>query len=173
MNPGAKTLFKAGGAAVLIIVAACVLFREAGSIQGSNPDTTRLWFYIPATKQLYAASADTIPPDQHNGDAVRAFVVSFDAAAKAPNSRKIVYLETFTPDLKDLLERIKAAHVARRIFDGTIPARGSSYFGSNTLVRRADEPDWHPVNTPEGRKIMAEWRTWRGPHGERPVACVP
>jgi hypothetical protein len=171
VNSGASTILKGGGAALLLAVAVWLGVDQFRASRQANPDTTRIWFYKLSTRELYVTDADTIPPDKANDGGVRAMVVTFDA--KSSKSRKIAYLETCSPQLKDLLELIKAARATHHVFDGKIPARGSSFFQGNTLVRRVDDSEWFSINTPEGQKIIGEWLAWRGPHGERPVACVP
>ena len=54
-----------------------------------------------------------------------------------------------------------------------IPSQNSPGFQDNTLVKRPGEASWHAVSTEEARQIMAEWREWRGPAGQRPIISVP
>ena len=35
------------------------------------------------------------------------------------------------------------------------------------------QPAFNTGYTEEARKIMTEWRDWRGPAGEKPIICVP
>jgi len=71
------------------------------------------------------------------------------------------------------LERAQAAHAAKRPFGEKIPSQNSPDFQDNTLVKRPGEASWHAVSTEEARQIMAEWREWRGPAGQRPIISVP
>ncbi len=86
--------------------------------------------------------ASTVPPDKgiggSSGDGVRAVVVAFRAEQSDPHKWRIAYLETFTPELKDLLEKVQAARAAGRAFKGRIPARDSDYFQTNSLVKSLD-----------------------------------
>ena len=54
-----------------------------------------------------------------------------------------------------------------------IPPRDSDYVQTNSLVKGPDEAEWHSSNSLEGRRVMGEWRSWRGPDGQPPVVCVP
>jgi hypothetical protein len=100
-------------------------------------------------------------------------VVAFPGEEDDPSRRRIAYLEKYSPDLKLLLERVKAAHAARRPTRERIPPPDSRFCQDNTLVRRLDETDWHEASSPEGRKTMSEWRSRTGPRGQRPIVCVP
>ena len=66
-----------------------------------------------------------------------------------------------------------AAHAAKRPFKEKIPGRESDYFRDNMLVKRPGEALWRTLGSEEARKIMAEWREWRGPDGQRPIISVP
>ena len=146
-------------------------FRRTGE-EGAT-----IWFYDQSEKRLYEVPRDTIPPHKgiggRSGDGVRAVVVAFRAEQSDPRKRRIAYLETYTPALKELLERAGAARAAGRAFKGGVPPRDSSYFQTNCLVKGPEESEWHASSSPEGRRAMTEWRSWRGPDGQPPVVCVP
>lgn len=174
VNSPPNPILKTGVAAGLIAFAIWFGLEQFRAFRHSGQDGSRVWFYNVESKSLYSEEGDAIAPVKHSGnEGVRAMVVGFDGKSSDPTKCRIAYLETFTPELKGLLEQVKSARAAGRVYDGKIPARGGSFFESNTLVRRAEETEWHPVNTPEGQKIMAEWKSWRGPNGERPLASVP
>jgi hypothetical protein len=71
------------------------------------------------------------------------------------------------------LGRAEAARGAKRPFGEKVPSQNSAYFQDNTLVKRPGEASWHSTRTAEARQIMAEWREWRGPAGQRPTISVP
>jgi hypothetical protein len=146
-------------------------FRKAGE-EGSTT-----WFYDQSEKRLYEVPRDTIAPHKGigglGGDGVRAVVVAFRAEQSDPRKRRIAYLETCTPELKDLLEKVQAARASGQAFKGRIPARDSDYFQTNSLVKGLEETEWHASSSPEGRKAMTAWRSWRGPNGQMPIVCVP
>ena len=100
-------------------------------------------------------------------------MVAFLGEQGDPHRRRIAYLEPYTPELKDLLEKVKAARTAGRAFPEPIPARASDYFQTNSLVKSPEESAWLACNSPEGRRVMSVWRSWRGPDGQPPVVCVP
>jgi CPA1 family monovalent cation:H+ antiporter len=55
---------------------------------------------------------------------------------------------------------------------------GALHINLNDLTQQKgakgpEETEWHASSSPEGRRVMAEWRSWRGPDGQPPVVCVP
>jgi hypothetical protein len=177
MTLTSKTLVKAVFAIILAGVAVKLITSQVSNFRKSGEEGAMSWFYDESEKRLYQASRDTIPPDKGiggpSGDGVRAVVIAFGASQKDPAKLKIAYLETHTAALKTLLDRVRSARLALRPFDGQIPSRTSSYFQDNTLVRRESDKEWYPTSGDEGRKIVSEWRGWRGPEGQRPIVCVP
>jgi hypothetical protein len=176
VNPEAKTLLKAVTAAAALGVAGWIVvtgFR--GMLQ--HGDKTQVWFYDESEKKLYAMPLGTIPPDEGiggpSGDGMRAIVVGFAGYKHDPSKRKIAYLQTYTPELKQILDKVMAARLAGRLFTEPVPSRQSGYFQDRTLVKRPGDSEWQPANTAEGLKITSEWRLWRGPDGSQPVVCVP
>lgn len=150
------------------------LFTRFHPANRFGQDVSRVWFYDLDSRKLYPMDSEAIPPDKRNGgEGVKALVVEFKAGGPAEATRKIAYLETCTPALKELLEQVKAAHAGGRVYPGPIPARGSRYFQTNTLVRRLDETQWHDENSVEGRAILVEWQSWHGANGERPLVSLP
>ena len=137
----------------------------------------RVWFYDLSEKRLYALPVSTLPPQPgvggKRGDGVRAVVVAFGPDARKSGERRVAYLETYRPELKQLLDQVKAARAKGEPFAGSPPSPESDFYQTNTLVKRADEDGWHPLNSPEAAKITTEWRSWRGLHGEAPLICVP
>lgn len=172
MSMPVRSLIKFVVVVIFAVVALSLAFvRLRGAAQGGEAGA-RVWFYDESAQRLYAAPADTIPPHPgvsgKRGDGVRAVVV------RLPDGReRIAYLETCAPELKALLEEVRAAHAARRPFTGPVPTRDSDFFQTHTLVRRVDETTWHPANTPEALAIMAEWRAWGGPDGAMPAIATP
>jgi hypothetical protein len=166
MKPILKpVLLICGLGAIAWMVAAAI---RAASRQGDTGG--RVWFYDESQKQLYAMPVATIPPDKGiggpAGDGYRAIVVAF---GKDRKTRRIAYLQKFTPGLKKVLDEVIFARAAHRVFNGSVPAYQSAYFQNNTLVKRVDEEEWHPADSDEGKKILAEWRSWRGPDGALPI----
>ena len=163
---------------ILLAVASGVfLFRQWRVAAQTGEAGASVWFYDQGEKRLYALPADTIPPHKGvggaAGDGVRAIVVAFRAEQANPAKRRIAYLETYSPELAQLLQRVQAARAAHRPYAGPIPSRDSDFFQTNTLVRGPDDPTWQAANTREAQRIMAEWRSWRGPDYQPLVVCVP
>jgi hypothetical protein len=136
-----------------------------------------VWFYDLSEKKLYSVPGTTVPPHKgvggKSGDGVRAIVVSLGSEPNSPRQRKVAYLETYTPELKSLLEQVLAARSSGKPSPVPVPPRDSSFFQTNTLVKRLEEPQWHTLSSPEGLKATTEWRSWRGPQGQAPTVCVP
>jgi hypothetical protein len=163
----------------LIVVAAAIGFAayRLTHRRGTGEEDAKVWFYDQRAHKLYATAQDTIPPDETVGDevtpGVRAVVVTFPGQENDPSRRRIAYLESYSPELKLMLEKKRQAIAAGKPFDGKQPSRYGGYYDTNTLVRRPDDAEWETEGTPEGREIMTEWRSWRGPDGQRPIISVP
>jgi hypothetical protein len=169
MNPGAKTFIKVTFGVAALVAASWLLVVQIERFLHRNPSANRVWFYDESEKKLYVMPDTTVPPDRGIGD--RAIVVEFPGNNGAPGERKIAYLWKYTPELKQVLDKLLLARAAGKIFDGKIPSPESDYFKGNTLVKSVDETDWHPANTPEGRNIVNAWRSWRGADGGVPRIC--
>ena len=100
---------------------------------------------------------------------VRAIVICTNGDPADQGHRQIAYLEKYSPEIKQLFEEVRqaraAGHPAARSID-------RSQIPPNTLVRRLQDTDWHPLNTPEGKSIANEWNA-PGPDGRAPVVCSP
>jgi len=166
MNSGYRALLTFCAITALAVVAVGFAFSRINGFRKTGEESAKVWFYNLASKRLYAAARDVIPPD---GNGVRAIVVAYPGEEADPAKRKIAYLEKYTPELKRLLEQLKA----RRPMTEKIPTRDSQYFQDNTLVSSVTESDWHPVNSVEGKTTTSAWRSWVGPGGERPIVCIP
>ena len=177
MSPRTRVFLKFGVAAVLAVLAVTFVTQRVGRFRNHGEDGAAVWFYDQSEKRLYEAPRDTIPPAEGiggpRGDGVRAIVVAFRAEQGDPRKRRIAYLETNTPELKTLLEKIKAARAVGQAFAGPVPARDSDYFLTNSLVKSPAESEWHASNSPEGQQLTTAWRSWRGPDGQPPIVCVP
>jgi len=177
MSPQARTFLKFAAAVVLALVAVAFVSKRVGGCRKTGEDGATVWFYDQSEKRFYEVPRDTIPPHKgiggRSGDGVRAVVVAFRGEQSDPRKRRIAYLENYTPELKDLLEKVQASRASKQAFKGRIPARDSEYFRTNSLVKRPEESEWHASSSPEGRRVMAEWRSWRGPDGQPPLVCVP
>jgi len=177
MNPQARLILKLVAAVVLAAAAVAFVSKQIGGLRKSGEEGATTWFFDQSEKRLYEVPRGTIPPDKGiggpSGDGVRAVVVAFRGDQDDPRKRRIAYLETCTTELKDLLEKAQAARASGKAFKGRIPERNSEYFQTNSLVKTPDETEWHTSNSPEGRRAMVAWRSWRGPDGQPPVVCVP
>jgi hypothetical protein len=177
MAPQLKSLPKLAAAVLLAAVAAGFVINRLNSARAAGDRDGQVWFYDESERRLYSVPNDTLPPHKGIGgrkdDGVRAIAVAFRGNQSDPRKPRIAYLQTYTPELKALLERVRAARAARQPFNAGIPSRDSDYFQTNTLVRRPEEDRWHPSSSAEGLTIMSAWRSWRGPDGQPPVVCVP
>jgi hypothetical protein len=178
VNLKLSSSIKWAAAILLAVLAITFVVRRSASLWRSGESGALVWFYDESEHQLYAAPVDIPPP--HKGvcgskkDGVRAFVVQLGTGdSKDPKTRRIAYLQTCTPELKALLDNVQAAYASGKPFRGKIPARDSDFFQTNTLVRREQDANWHPSNTPEAKRITSEWRSWRGPDGGPPQPSTP
>jgi hypothetical protein len=168
-----KTVLINGSLCVLAALAVIFAVEKARHFRNASEAGARVWFYDQSANRLYPAPRDLIPPDGNDDARVRAMVIGFQGLGNEVSQLKIAYLEKYGPDFKALLERAEAAHAAKLPFTEKIPPKGSDYFQDNTMVKRPSEPSWHTAGTEEARKIMAEWREWRGPAGQPPIISVP
>ena len=153
---------------MLLAVAAVLMVRIFWSQREAEG---MAYFYDLSEQKLFVAPRTSVPPirgiNNDEPDGVRAVVVSTSGEAKDKKHRQIAYLEKYSPELKQQFENLRdgsAAAATARI------ARGQSQ--AHIFVRRANEPTWHPANSPEAEKIMTEWQA-PGPDGKAPVVCVP
>jgi len=168
-----KTFLMTGSVAVLTALAVVFVAGKVRHFRRDGEAGARVWFYDQSAKRLYPAPRDLIPPDGNNDNRVRAVVIGFQGIGNEISQLRIAYLEKYSPEFKALLERAQAAHAAKRPFLEKIPSQNSPDFQDNTLVKRPGEASWHAVSTEAARQIMAEWREWRGPAGQRPIISVP
>jgi hypothetical protein len=166
------------GAAGIVCVSAITfgVWRFCRGPAGGE-DGLQIWFYDQSERKLYPAGRDTIPPHEGiggpQGDGVRAIVVAAQAECGDKTRQRTAYLETYTPELKQLHEGIRAARKAGRAYGKPLPSGESGFYEKNTLVRRVDDPRWYDMATPEAGRIVAQWRSERGPKGEALDVCTP
>ncbi len=177
MRPLSKLRLKFALVTVLMVVGVGFALTRFRSFRNAGPENARVWFYDQSEKRLYAAASDVVPPNKGVGgksdDGVRAVVIAFRGEQADPRKQRIAYLETYTPELKALLEQVRAARASGKPFAGRIPSRDSDYFQANTLVKSTDDDEWHPISSVAGQKILAAWRAWRGTDGQGPIVCAP
>lgn len=128
----------------------------------------KAFFYDLSEKKLFKASRNLVPPikglNNAEEDAVRAVVVSVTGKPEDKSSWKIAYLEKYSPELKQQMETAQAT--------GTSPAMGRGGAQAHRFIRRVDDPQWFPLNTPEAGQVLNEL-TQPGPNGITPVVCAP
>jgi hypothetical protein len=171
LKPQLKTALMIGTVAALTVLALGLAAARVKEFRGGGEAGARVWFYDQDAGKLYPAPRNRIPPDG-NGR-VRAVAIGFQGLGNGVSQLKIAYLEEYSAEFKALLERAESAHAAKRPFGEPIPSPDSAYFRDNTLVKRPGEASWHPIGTEEARRVMAEWRQWRGPAGQSPIISVP
>jgi hypothetical protein len=177
VSPPTKALLKIAAAVALTVVALAMVGQRVNRLRKTGEEGAAVWFYDLSEKRLYMVPRETVPPDAGiggpKGDGVRAVVVAFRGEQGDPGKRRIAYLETCTPALKGLRERVRQARATGKAIAGGIPPRDSDYVQTNSLVKEPDEAEWHSSGSAEGRRIMTEWRSWRAPDGQPPVVCTP
>ena len=129
------------------------------------------YYYDLSEKKLFAAPRTSIPPirglNDNQQDAVRAVVISINGNTKDTTTRKIAYLEMYSPELKAQFESMRTPGSP-----SAGPAVGHGSAQSHILVRRVDDPNWYSAGTPEAQKIMSDWQV-AGSDGKTPVVCLP
>jgi hypothetical protein len=178
LNAGAKSFLKIGLTGALVVASAWIIFAEFRGLMRGGDARNRVFFYDESEKKLYTMPDTTMPPDRGiggpGGDGERAIVVGFGREKQEDQGkRRVAYLQKYSPELKKLLDESILARAAGQVFNGTIPGRQSEYFQTNTFVKRVEENDWHTANSPEGKAIVNEWRTWQDDKGNGPFVCTP
>ncbi len=157
--------FKWIGVALLVVAAGWRLWMALRSDPGVSE---RAWFYDLSEKKLFIAQRGLIPPirgiNSAEEDGVRAVVVAPPGKCDDPAARRIAYLETNAPELKQSLDTARAA--------GTTPTISRGQAQSLRLVRRPNDTTWFSLGSPEGEAIVSEWAV-PGPDGLSPSVCTP
>jgi hypothetical protein len=177
MSEKFRTIAKLSLLGVALIATAALGVSRMRGVLVTGEEGLRVWFYDQSEKQFYAVPRDTIPPHEgiggEAGDGVRAIVVVCRAEQSDASKRRIAYLETYTPELKRVLEDIRAARAAGAAQHAPLPTHDGEFLQENTLVRRPGEAEWHAAGSAAGQAIMAGWRNEACPDGQAPVVCVP
>jgi hypothetical protein len=172
-----RVVLKWTGAAVLLAAAVVIGITQMGRVTTTGEEGVQVWFYDQSARQLYAVPRDTLPPhagiDGKPDDGVRAIVVAAESEQRDPTKLRIAYLETYTPELKRILEEMRAARAGGRPARSALPGSDGDYFQQNTLVCRPGETTWYAQTSKEGPRIMAEWHGWTSAAGQPLVVCVP
>jgi hypothetical protein len=172
-----KPWLKMALAVVLAGAAVGLVIQRVGAFARSGEEGARVWFYDQSERRLYAVPSDTLPPHEgiggKSGDGVRAIAVAFGSQPGDPAKLRIAYLETYAPALKEALERIHEARIARKKYAGPLVSPESDFYQTNTLVKLPEDPGWSSLASPAGLAVTTRWRSWRGPGGEAPIICVP
>jgi hypothetical protein len=165
MSPQARTFLRFAVAVALAVVAMGFVSKRVGGFRRTGEEGATTWFYDQSEQRLYEVPRDTIPPHKGiggpSGDGVRAVVVAFRAEQDDPRKRRIAYLETCTPELKDLLEEVQAARASGQPLKGRMPLRDSDFFQTNTLVKGLEETEWH------ASRIFGDFSGWVGAEREK------
>ena len=159
------------GAALCLLAGSVVAFIKLSPARESADEKS--YFYDVEERKLFVAPSSSIPPTNGVKGApmagVRAIVISTTGDAADTKHRQIAYLETYSPEIKQIFEEVRQARAAGRSEEGRI---NRSQVAANTLVRRVTDSEWHAINSAEGSRIANEWNA-PGPEGRLPVVCAP
>ena len=152
-------------ALVLLGVAAVLVSR---SFSRTPAPGELAFFYDPSADRLFTAPSSSISPikgiDNDEEDAVRAVVISTTGNPADRASWQIAYLERYSPELKRQMEEARTT--------GGSPEMTRGMAQSHRFVRHVDDPQWHPLHSPEAEAILNAWLT-AGPHGQPATFCTP
>ncbi|MEK7686574.1 MAG: hypothetical protein AAB466_14250 [Verrucomicrobiota bacterium] len=153
-------------AAVLMLGAAGLLFFRF--LRNSQGASEKAFFYDLSEKKLFTAPRTAVPPikgiNNADEDAVRAVVVTTTGNPRDKSSWKIVYLERYSPELKQQMEAAQAS--------GGSPPMGRGLAQAHRFVRRLTDAQWFPMNSSEAEQVVNEWARL-GPDGVTPIVCTP
>lgn len=142
--------------------------------RNASPGEGKAYFYDLSGRRLFTAPHSSVPPikgvvgDEEDG--VRAIVISTNGNCADTRSRQIVYLETYTPELKQQVESRKKQVASDPAESPSHIRRGEAH--AFILVKRPEETGWHPMTSPQAQKILQVLSTV-GPDGKMPLVCVP
>ena len=163
-------IIKLASALVLLCIAA---FSFSSYFQDSKDREPQSYFYDLSEAELFVASKSLFPPIQgindEELDGVRAIVIAPEGECGNPDSRKIAYLQKYSPQLKKQMETIQTALKNQQEKPANI---GRGTVQSYTFVSRPDKIEWHTMDSPEANRIVGEWRE-KGAGGSYPDICTP
>jgi len=152
----------------IVVLIAAAGWRLWVAFRPESGPSEKAWYYDLSEKKLFAADRGSIPPirgmNDATADGVRAVVVAPAGKCDDPEARRIAYLETNAPELKQALDAARAS--------GTEPAISRGQAQSLRLVRRVTDTEWFSLATAEGERIVSEWVV-PGPDGQSPAVCTP
>jgi hypothetical protein len=153
---------------VVVVLLAVAAFRVWRWMRHDRGVSEQALFYDLSEQKLFAGPRNAVPPirgiNDLQTDAVRAVVISTTANPQDKRSWKIAYLEMYSPELKQQMEAAQAT--------GTSPSMGRAAAQQHRFVRRAQDAQWFPMDSPEGERIVTEWAS-PGTNGITPVVCTP
>jgi hypothetical protein len=160
--------------AVAVLAFLAAVFGFVRFYSKSRPAEGKAFFFDLGAKRLFVAPHSSVPPIRgvvgEEEDGVRAIVLS-PTGDCSEKSRVIAYLETYTPELKRQVEaRVHGASAGAAPENALAIRRGEAH--GLILVKRPDETDWHPMNSPGGQAILQTINA-PGPDGKAPVVCMP
>lgn len=156
-------------AVVLLAVGLALVWRF---IREQIPIEEMAYYYDVSEQKLFAAPRRLVPPIRglNDGaeDAFRAMVFSTTGKPKDKASRRIAYLEKFSPELKQQIEVIQKAEEENPA--APLPPKDKAdrvAARAHRFVRRLTDSEWYPLDSPQAEKILIEWQTAES------VVCVP
>jgi hypothetical protein len=161
INERAKLVVAAAAVSLLVLLIAFIICFSRDRADRVRPDD-KAWFYDLNTGRLFTADAGLVPPTKSpsgplpDGRAagVKAYVLSY-ASEPTESDRFIGFLETRCPGSGD---------------DSS--EGGASKWASGKLIKRVEDANWVPADSPWGRRIMAE-AFIPNENGERPLYVQP
>jgi hypothetical protein len=148
-------------------LAAGALLLLYRTVFGGNT-TGGAYFYDVSAKRLFVAPHGSVPPlrgiDGPEEDAFRAVVISDSGDPADKKSRRIAYLERYSPELKKQMEEAQAG--------GPPPTITRSEAQAHRWVRRTNDTEWTPLTSEAGEQLVSGWAV-PGPSGVTPAVCTP
>lgn len=166
-------LIKSIVAGVAILGAVTYAAVRVMSGDAANERGELRYYYDLSEKKLFKGPRDGFPPLEGIGgepnDGVLAVVVAPAGRCGDAAAQRIVYLETFKPELQEYHKT-----VAKAMAEGAEqpPAPDRKWVTDRTLVRRFGEEAWHSMSTREAMAIVREPLA-KGPSGEDVEICLP
>lgn len=159
-----------------VLVAVLVGFagwRFYSTRDNSMDEVPLIYFYDMSAGELFEAPQDSIPPiqgiDNTEADGVRAIVIENNQPENDRDTKLIVYLEKFSPQMKMDIDKSRLASESGDIYERKIPRSESK---KHTLVQKFGENTWHPMDSKAGLAIVSLLQN-EGSNGQLPVIINP
>lgn len=143
-------------AAVAILVVALALVIMQGTGSGTPTPPGSAYYYVPETKETFAADAKLVPPIDHNGK--KAVKAHFYGCGDCDDANKFLgYYEKYSDGAKAQLDKINAQMQAGQEIDPDLEMQ-SYELAMTQRFFSADGEKWVLAESPQGHEMQEKLR---------------